>query len=288
VPTAHGLAATIREGRAAASDFLADRTRLSDRLAAHVSVLAQAIDADRAAAGITRPPVIWSTYAGLLEARYGVFHPHRDYLIHAVGTTGRDEYLAAFRAANPNYVLTMRRDGGTFPYEEQHQNGGWAFYEEVLLNYDVRAVTRESVLWKRRPGGWRTPDTGEGVSRPPDGPNWFRVVAPPGVGPEAPLVVEVEYEIRNRLGWVPVLGQTPRYLLATAACHNATPISLPPYRTNWTFPIYPILDRTPTVYTGTFSLVGGSVTIKRVHVRPLRADGRERAIWNLPTLPTPR
>jgi hypothetical protein len=44
------------------------------------------------------------------------------------------------------------------------------------------------------------------------------------------------------------------------------------------------VGQTPTVYAGTFSLVGGRVTIKQVRVRPLRADGRDRALWNPPAL----
>ena len=47
------------------------------------------LDARRDSAG--RPPTLWSTYAGLLEARNGLFQPSVDYIIHALGPANRDE-----------------------------------------------------------------------------------------------------------------------------------------------------------------------------------------------------
>ena len=277
----------VGQGRTHAADLIGGRARLSPRLADHVGELAAAIDADRAAVGITRPPVIWSTYAGLLEARYGVFHPHCDYIIHARGPDALERYVAAFRIANPDYVVTLRRD--TFPYEGQHQDGGWPFYEEVVLNYDVRTFTKEAVLWKRRPDAWKTPDLSERIAYAPRSAEEFATPLPPGVPPDTPLVVEVEYEVRNPVAGVPVIGGMPRYLIAASGSRNTLPVSLPPYRNNWSFAVYPIPGQTPTFYAGTFSLVGGSVSIKRVHVRPLRSEGRERPLWERapPEKPTP-
>src|SRR5207248_8300851 len=133
----------------------------------------------------TRPPVIWSTYAGQLEAHYGILHPHTDYIIHAIGPAGREEYLAAFRRANPDYVTTYRRD--VFSYEEWLQNATWPFYEELLLNYEPIAVGSLAVLWRRAAEPWRTPDLSAGrVTRDPEGPDWFTAPVPPGLPPDTP------------------------------------------------------------------------------------------------------
>jgi hypothetical protein len=264
--------------RTAADDLAHHRGYYGPRLALHMAELTRAIDDDRAARGVTRPPVIWSTYAGQLEAHYGVLHPHgADYIIHAIGPTGREEYLAAFRRTNPDYVTTYRRD--SFSYEEWLQQTTWPFYEELLVNYEPVLVGSLAVLWRRATEEWRTPDPTAGrVTYEPKGPHAFSAPVPPGLPPDTPLVVEVEYAIRNPLRPVPVLGGLPRFLLAPADCRNETPVSLPPYRTTWTFPVFPTPGKTPTYYAGTFSLVGGKVTVTRIHVRPLLVEGRERAL----------
>ena len=45
------------------------------------------------------PPTLWSTYAGLLEARNGLFHPSFDYIIHALGPANRAKYVEDFTRA---------------------------------------------------------------------------------------------------------------------------------------------------------------------------------------------
>src|SRR6185436_2676742 len=45
-----------------------------------------------------RTPVIWSTYAGLLEWQVGVFHPETDYINHTLGPERRSAYAATFIA----------------------------------------------------------------------------------------------------------------------------------------------------------------------------------------------
>ncbi|MBD1878303.1 hypothetical protein [Coleofasciculus sp. FACHB-T130] len=51
---------------------------------------------------------IWSTYSGLLEAEYGVFHPESDYIIHALGIHARKKYVDTFIATKPKFVTTIR------------------------------------------------------------------------------------------------------------------------------------------------------------------------------------
>jgi len=262
--------ATVAALRADVETVRAGRCRTTDQLAAELAPFVAAIDADRAARGITRPPVIWSAYAGRLEAHYGVFHPACDYTIHALGPKRRAEYLDTFRRSQPDYVVTCRPP--QYGFEEWLRNSTWDYYEEVILNYDVLATTTPFVAWHRKPGPWRVADPTAGrTSSAPDAPDRFTAPAPPGGPADAPRVVEVEYAIHNPLAGVPVVGGLPRYLLGPTGCENATPISLPPDRTRWSFPVFARPGETPTFFAGTFSLVGGAVTITRVHVRPLPA-----------------
>jgi hypothetical protein len=250
--------------------------RMAPERQAELDAITQAIDAVRSARNLTRAPVIWSTYAGRVEDHYGVFHPYCDYAIHALGPIRRAEYLAAFRESQPDFVITFKTS--QFGWEPWLRNSTWQFYEEMLLNYDAlpTAQNRFSV-WSRKPETWRTVDCDSGcIERDPEGPTWFTVPAPPGVSADSPRVVEVEYEIHNSLASAPVIGAMPRYLLGPTGCRSL-PISLPPYRTSWSFPIFPSGTQPPVIFANTFSLVGGSMTIKRVRVRPLEATPAQLA-----------
>ena len=55
----------------------------------------------------------------------------------------------------------------------------------------------------------------------------------------------------------PVVGGLPRFLLHPHDCENQTPVSLPPYRKAWAFAVYPTPGKTPSLFAGTASLVGG-------------------------------
>ena len=278
--------AAATEARAWAKEAAATRCPLGPRFRSHLDVLTTAIDADRAANGITRPPVIWSTYAGVLEAHYGVFNPGGDYLIHAVGPQRRDDYVAAFRQSQPDYVCTFRRS--VWPWEECLQNNCWSFYEELVLNYEPLAQSWAFRLWKRRPGAWQSPDPSAGrINIAPDRLDFFTVPVPPELPPGAGLVVEIEYEVKNPVRGVPVVGGLPRFLLHPHDCENATPVSLPPYRDRWSFAVYPMPGKSPSFFAGTASLVGGKVRITAVHVRPIRADGRDRFLHDEPLATVP-
>jgi hypothetical protein len=66
------------------------------------------------AALVTVPPKsqplrLWSLYAGLLEDKYGVFHPREDYIIHALGRERRTAYLQGLRSTQPDVVQTIRK-----------------------------------------------------------------------------------------------------------------------------------------------------------------------------------
>ena len=52
-------------------------------------------------------PSLWSTYAGWLEARNGIFHPSFDYIIHALGPDESRGVRRAFRRRGPTLVQTV-------------------------------------------------------------------------------------------------------------------------------------------------------------------------------------
>ena len=244
----------------------------------HQDDIVRAIDADRAGKGIVRPPVIWSTYAGLVEAHYGVFHPAEDYIIHAIGKSGRERYLEAFRTADPDYVITCR--ASAMAYEVWLQNTNWPFYEEVAMNYDVLELTSDTIVWVRRPGPWQVPDPTDGrITVEPTADMNF--VTPSGLHgtPKHLYVVEVEYSVQNKYARVPVVGGLARHLIFPSGAVSELPVSLPPYRNRLSFAFRPMPDTLPEFWAGTASIVGGGkVIIHRVHFRPVRAGGRELAL----------
>lgn len=291
-PTTSGRSSIVEarsaatEARHWAQEAIATRCPLGPRFHAHLEALTSAIDRDRASAGITRPPVIWSTYAGILESHYGVFHPSSDYLIHAVGPERRDEYLAIFRRSQPDYVCTFRRS--VWPWEECLQNNCWGFYEELIMNYEPLTESWAYRLWKRLPGEWQAPDSATGrVTVRPDRPDLFTIPVPSDLPAGRGLVVEVEYEATVPARGVPVVSGLPRFLLHPHDCENETPVSLPPYRTRWAFAVYPTPGKTPSFFAGTASLVGGKLRVTGVHIRPIQAGGREQYLHNEPLVKLP-
>lgn len=262
----------IHELRTRIAAFPQEHPGLAAKTRSHLDLYTAVIDADRAAQGVTRPPVLWSTYAGLLEAHYGVFHPHCDYVIHALGPTRRAGYLDAFRRAEPDYVSTPRRGG----FEEWIQQATWPVYEELALNYDPVVKSWAGVLWRRRPGPWRMWGESAGeVSYEPPLPNTFPVKRPAGAGPSDPLVLEVEYETEAPLAAVPVIGKLPRYFLAFTGAVNREMVGLPPsamYGGRVSVVVQPVAGQEPMCGAMTASLTGGSVRVKHVRVRALSAD----------------
>ena len=189
--------------------------------------------------------------------------------------------MAAFRRSEPDYVCTFRRS--VWPWEECLQNNCWDFYEELVSNYEPLAESWAYRLWKRRPGPWVSPDTEAGrVPVHPDRADLFSVPVPPDLPVGVGVVVEVVYEATVPTRGVPVLGGLPRFLLHPHDCANDTPVSLPPYRNRWSFAVYPVPGKTPSFFAGTASLVGGKVKVTEVHIRPIRADGRDRFLHDEP------
>jgi hypothetical protein len=189
---------------------------------------------------------VWSTYAGLLEDQQGIFHPHRDYIIHALAPGGRARYLEAFNQRQPQYVTTVRNDFTR--YERWLQETSWPFYETLLLNYQPITTTSHSILWRRTPdASWKraaTAPTVELALRPTSTPGRYTVSWPPESPPppkqEAVLVLQLVYRIENPWERIPLLSKLPRIFLQVYTSQSLVLLSLPPppYPGVWEVPVF--------------------------------------------------
>lgn len=94
--------------------------------------------------------------------------------------------------------------------------------------------------------------------------------------------MEVRYEVLPTPGrYLPVLGQSPRYLLCHAGSRTELPIPARPYADRVTFPVVLDPGRPVRFFAGVRSLVGGRWVLTGVRVRPLPADAAERYLDTL-------
>ena len=218
-------------------------------------------------------PSIWSTYSGWLEARYGVFHPSFDYIIHALGPVNRAQYLERFRATAPQLVQTVLP---TYTqYEVWIEQTSWELYEDLLKRYAVIQTTPWSLFWERQQGdappnqliGEPTVDAATQIAA------LGRVPPSPGM-PVTLMTVEVEYQTRNPLAPIPLVGSNPRFLVGITGGLPHNPVTLNPYVTRARFPLVAAPGSTPTLAFRTFSLLPGA----SIEVRHIR-------VWQVPVSP---
>lgn len=91
---------------------------------------------------------VWSTYSTAVEAVLGVHHPSgQDYIIHALGDSGRAKYLNAFHEKNPRLVITPRPD--KILWEVWSRIINWWFYRELLRDYVPVGQGPYWTVWER-------------------------------------------------------------------------------------------------------------------------------------------
>jgi hypothetical protein len=224
-----------------------------------------------------KPPTLWSTYAGLLEARNGLFQPGFDYIIHALGPANRAKYVDDFTRLRPELVQTV------MPlytqYETWIEDTSWDFYSELLQHYTVVGNTQWSFFWQRQD----TPTPGpELVWRAdvPAGASGINLPAPPGNGGVVLLQAELTYRVKNPLRSLPVIGATPRYLVSMDNAVQAFPVTLDPYVTTSRFPILAMRGKSARLTWQAFSLLPGA----RIEVASVRLYFVPVASANLPWL----
>jgi hypothetical protein len=229
------------------------------------------INAHRAPNG--DPPLLWSTYAGWLEARNGIFQPSFDYIIHALGPANREAYVQAFRRSRPALVQTVRPS--YTQYEPWIENADWGFYAELLSAYSVAGATPWSFFWTRRPEPLPPPRLAATANIPAGLASIQLPPVPADSGSAATLLeIEIEYDVHNPLRALPIIGASPRYLVSISGAVSRLPLSLDPQMHRARFPLLIRSSQQPTLAFQTFSLLPGASwtpRVLRVFVRPLDA-----------------
>jgi hypothetical protein len=227
-----------------------------------------------------KPPTLWSTYAGLLEARNGLFHPSFDYIIHALGPANRAKYLEDFQRLRPELVQTVMP---TYTqYEAWIEDTSWDFYSELLQHYKLVGGTKWSFFWERQ----ATPMPGPELvwtANVPAGAASIDLPAPPGKDGVVLLQAELSYRVKNPLRALPMIGAAPRYLVNIANVVGDLPVTLDPYVPSSRFPILAYRGRAPRLTWNAFSLLPGAgieVTRVRLSFVPV-ADGNAAWLENL-------
>ena len=211
------------------------------------------------------PPTLWSTYAGLLEARNGIYHPSFDYIIHALGPENRARYLSEFQRLRPRLVQTV--DPEYSQYEAWIEGTSWDFYAALLRNYEVIGSTPWSLFWERTATPapapqlvWQTavPSGAQAATLPSPPPA-------PQLGHYVLAQVELEYRIRNPLRALPIVGSMPRYLVSGTGVLQKHAVTLDPYVTRTSFPLLMIRGATPRLSWQVFSLLpGASIEVRAI------------------------
>jgi hypothetical protein len=212
-----------------------------------------------------KPPTVWSTYAGLLEARNGMFHPSFDYIIHVLGPENRRHYVEEFERLKPDLVQTVSPQ--FTQYETWIEADSWDFYASLLRHYRVAGTTGWSTFWEPIRDTSAAPRlvwSGD----VPTGATHFEIPALNGErGTLSLMQIELDYEIHNPLGKLPVVGATPRYLVSARNAVQRNPISLDPWVTTGRYPLLVPSNTSIALQWGVYGLLpGASVNIKRVRL----------------------
>jgi hypothetical protein len=221
-------------------------------------------------------PQLWSTYSGPIEASHGIVHPASDYIIHALGRENRDNYIATFRRTRPPLVQTV--DPRFSLYEEWLEATTWDLYHELLTHYQVVARGPWSLFWKRKADSTLAqPIAARFDGAQPGSRNVFSVA---GIPRDQATVFEAEinYQVENPWGWLPLFGRLPRYVVTTNGAANWLPIPLPPYRTTVRFPIVTAgTDRVSISVEVQSLLPGARINVSSLHLRPIAIDSTTSA-----------
>jgi hypothetical protein len=220
------------------------------------------------APGEAKTGLVWSDYAGAIEGELGIFNPHTDYIIHALGPERRASYLKKFEEVKPEYVVTA---GPNFQFTPWLWQSFWQFYRQIFLDYDVVARTRYMHVWKRRPADPTTEKETAWIDATPldDGAE-FQIACPHTPGKVPLLEVKVSYSTSNPLGKLPVIGKLPRLFIYPSGTLTTLPVSLPPYQNEFVFPAFPAGPGPITLRSGVASITSsGTLKINSVQWRML-------------------
>ena len=99
-------------------------------------------------------------------------------------------------------------------------------------------------------------------------------------GPDQIAVVRVRYHIVNPWKWLPILGNTPRYLAVPEGTPRRLPVSFPPYERQFQFPVQIPPGKVVKLQFKTESLLPGvKLEPDQVEVKVLQWRPALRAIY---------
>ncbi|MGO4693581.1 hypothetical protein AB4Z50_04785 [Paenibacillus sp. 2TAB26] len=215
---------------------------------------------------------IWSTYASVLEYETDQFHPETDYIIHALGKKGRQHYVDTFIETNPDFVRTLNK---SFIYEEWLQNSHWDFYEELLLRYEAIEQVNTGMFWMKKEKSSVRTSFQEGILE-----NEEATLPIPYSAEKRLFTVEIDYTVKNPYNFIPIFSKLPRYLVYRENSMNNFGVSLPPYETQFKFPLLVDGNTTPKLSFKTSSLLpGGRLVVSKVKFREILLSDKTKQIF---------
>lgn len=179
---------------------------------------------------------VWSTYTSVYDSTHHQKNGSsggEDYIIHALGSARRDRYAQDFMEQKPDYVVTL--NPSYFIYEEWLWTRHWSFYKELQDKYTIVTTNDSHILWKRQTEGTTREQMNHREYNIQKDTNGDYIIDVGTANDVRVFEVSVNYSVKNVL---PMTSKLPRYLLELPGLSiQKYPVSLPPYSTNWKFPV---------------------------------------------------
>jgi hypothetical protein len=128
----------------------------------------------------------------------------------------------------------------------------------LLDSYAVSSTTPWSIFWERRATPGPQPVL-MGAMVVPAGMEAVTLPMPPSAD-TLPMLLEVEvtYDVHNPLQVLPIIGQSPRYLVGISGAVSQLPVALNPFVRQKRFPLVVRPNQKPTLFFRTLSLLPGA------------------------------
>jgi hypothetical protein len=150
---------------------------------------------------------VWSILSGQERESLGILPPGRhDYIVYVLGDKAREQWLADFAQADPDWILTTRQSSGGL---EQWMNKiYWKWYkEEVALRYEPVMALNQELIWRKRPGNNHAWQSKEVVSQLAMQGDLHSITFQADAESELPQLHEVSFRYRLTGDPIPVVSR---------------------------------------------------------------------------------
>jgi hypothetical protein len=149
---------------------------------------------------------VWSILAGQEREALGVLPKGRhDYIVYVLGDKARQQWLADFAEADPDWILTTRQSSGGL---EQWMNKiYWEWYKEVAIHYEPVMALNQELIWRKREGenhAWHIKDV---ASQSAAQGNLHSITFQADQESDLPQLYEVSFRYRLIADPVPVVSR---------------------------------------------------------------------------------